>query len=290
MSRMREIPSADMGERRAQLLSTIVAWGTHRDDVRALIQTGSLARSDGLVDALSDIDIEIFADDPSVLVGSDDWIRNISRPTTILHLDEDQEWSTRLVIFENGVKVDFTLAGRSRLDRMIEENTLDPLFDRGYRVLLDRDSIAALLPAPSRAIPVRPLPTQEQFRARVEEFWFEAFHVPRYLARGELFLVKQRDWTMKELLLEMMEWHALAQSEQRVDVWHNGTRLHQWTDAESWQELHKTFGHFDADDSRRAYQATVGLYARLGRAVAAANGLVYPEGVEEKIRAFDVRR
>ena len=109
----------------------------------------------------------------------------------MLRLGEGQAWPTRLAIYGDGVKIDFTLAGPTRLQAMREQ--AGPLYQRGYRVLLDKTGAAQGLPAPQGRPAAPALPTAEVFRERVEEFWFEAFHIPKYLARGELFVVKFRD-------------------------------------------------------------------------------------------------
>ena len=275
--------------KRAELLASIEQWAISNENVWALIQTGSLVRDDGLADDFSDLDLEIYSYHPALLVESDSWIDAIGRPITILHLDaeEGQPWSTRLVIFEGGLKVDFTLTEKQRLEQMINTNTLDSLYQRGYRTLFDKTGFTDKLPAPSFAPPTAAFPTEKYFLERVEEFWFEAFHIPVYLARNELFLVKQRDWTMKELLLEMMEWHALARSEGSADVWHMGKGVHSWTDKVTWQQLQRAFGHFDAEDARRAFEVTKQLYRRLAQDVAKIKGWRYPHQVEERISALD---
>lgn len=276
-------------EKRRKLLDSICRWASADDNVRALVQTGSLARKDGFADQFSDLDIEIIARNPACLETEDAWIRTIGDAITIMHLgkDEDQDWTTRLVIYEGGIKTDFTLADLSRLEEMIDEENLDPMYDRGYRILVDKDGTAKRLQQPSFGFPVEDFPSEEHFGERVEEFWFEAFHVPRYLARGELFLVKQRDWTMKVLLLEMMEWHALARSEEPIDVWHMGTRLRSWSDEKTWSEVQNTFGRFDAEDAKRAYDETAQLYGRLAREVARMKSWDYPQVVEDRIRSLE---
>lgn len=271
--------------RRDDVLASILRWAGAREDVAAVILTGSLARNDGSADAFSDIDLEIIAHNPRLLAEDDRWLSAIADPITVLHLEQDDGWPTRLAIYDGGVKVDFTLAAPRHVQEMISSRTLNALYTRGYRVLLDKDGVAKDLPPPSGDAQRRPLPTAEEFRRRVEEFWFEAFHIPKYLARGEFFLVKQRDWTVKELLLEMMEWHALALSSAAVDVWHLGARLRQWTDSETWRDLQRTFGRFDAGDARRAFEETTTLYSRLAGEVAQKAGFSYPEAVEAKIRA-----
>lgn len=270
---------------RDDIFSAIEAFAARSDLVDALVLTGSLARADGTADGLSDIDVEFISPDPAALGREDGWLQEIGALITVLRLepDEDQDWATRLAIYDGGIKVDFTLAGRQRLESMIENARLDALYERGYRVLLDKQGLAARLPAPGGTFPVRDLPSMEEYRISVEEFWFEAAHIPKYLARGELWLVKRRDETMKSLLLTMMEWHVSATSAAPVDTWHIGTRLRQWVDRRTWDELQETFGRFDGVDAARAFSATVALYSRLARELALKLGYPYPAAVESAI-------
>ncbi|MCS3806740.1 aminoglycoside 6-adenylyltransferase [Chromobacterium alkanivorans] len=264
-------------------LDNAIAWAQSRTDVDALILTGSFARDDGSADIHSDLDLEIIGPTPTMLADNDGWLRDIGPLLTVLRLSEGQAWPTRLAIYADGVKIDFTLAGSARLQAM-REHGLDPLYQRGYRVLLDKTGVTQGLPAPQGRPAAPALPNAERFRERVEEFWFEAFHIPKYLARGELFVVKHRDWTMKELLLEMLEWHARSRPGATADCWHIGARLQHWAEPEHWQALQQVFGRFDAADAERAFHATLRLYSQAAREVAARAGFDYPEAVEAGIR------
>lgn len=271
---------------RDKYLQSVLEWASATDAVLALIQTGSLARQDDSADEYSDLDIEIISSDSDALARDDGWLHRIGPLITVLRLEagNDQPWPTRLAIYQGGVKIDFTVAGLERLRRMTAPAGLDDLYARGHRVLLDKAGVAASLPPPPYRFPVEPLPSQHEFQTSVEEFWFEAFHVPRYLARGELWLVKQRDWTMKTLLLRMAQWHALALRPGHVDVWHNGLRMDQWADRDTWHAMQQIFGGFDSADAQRAFEATVRLYGRLGREVAQRAGLEYPQACEDQIQ------
>lgn len=273
-----------MNQLRDNCLQSIINWAKN-NNVQALIQTGSLARKDGSVDEFSDIDIEIITVSPADLMKDDQWLYDIGELVTVLRLDpeEGQEWATRLAIYRGGVKVDFTLAGVERITQMANKCQLDDLYERGYNVIFDNMGITKNLPLPSYGKPSTNLPSYKEFLASVEEFWFEASHIPKYLARGELWLVKQRDWNTKELLLTMAEWHAVASSSGTVDVWHNGLHLQEWLDPKSWKEVQETFSRFDASDAKRAFEATVKLYARLGKELAHYLGFEYPQECETQI-------
>jgi aminoglycoside 6-adenylyltransferase len=254
--------------------------------VLAVVKTGSSSGSDGRRDEFSDLDVEIIAAEPEDFLADDDWFHAFGRVWVVLRFDE-RRFPTRLVVYEDGSKVDYTVASIERLTEMHEG--LDSLYERGYEVLLDKRGVTGGLPPATGAFPVRAKPSEPEFIFTVEEFWFEATHMPRYLSRGDLWVVKFRDWTMKRDLLRMLEWRAVAVAAAPVDVWHIGTRMHDWIDEATWRELHDIFGRFAAEDAWRALLATTRLFGRVSRDVADACGFRYPEEMDEQVQGYLTR-
>ena len=276
-----------MTDRHTELIDRITTWAADEDNIRVLILTGSTTRGAGTSDRFSDRDIEIIATDPAPLLADDAWIRAIAPVWVALYLENGvNDPETRLVFFEGGRKVDFVISSPSRLTGMIEANRLDGLYERGYRVLMDKDGITADLPEPTGSGPKRSLPTQSEFADTVTEFWFEAAHMPTYLVREDLWVVKTRDWTMKDMLLRMLEWHALATSGPNTDTWYIGTKMKRWVDAATWREVHDVFGRFDRADSWRGLTAMMRLFTRLTHETASVLGLSYPEESERHITDY----
>ena len=89
---------------------------------------------------------------------------------------------------------------------------------------------------------------------------------------------------MKRMLLRLIEWEALARLGPEADVWHIGTHMQDWAAPDVWDELHRCYGHFDAEDAFAAFQATLSLFSRLSRRVAAGFGIQHPAHIEEAIR------
>lgn len=266
------------------LLATIVEWARAEANVLALVMTGSRARADGHVDEFSDFDLELIANSPEELVRDDAWLRGFGRVLVYLPtIIKGPRHETRLVFYEGGCKVDFSLCGVERIREMADTGALDDLYERGYRVLIDKQGTTTNLPAPTGAFPIKPLPGQAEFSALVEEFWFEAAHIPRYLLRDELWVVKFRDWTMKTLVLRMLEWRAVARNQQPVDVWHIGVHMKEWADADTWAEIHGVFSAYDARSSWDGLLATTRLFRRLAMETATAAGLVYPAAVDDAV-------
>jgi aminoglycoside 6-adenylyltransferase len=266
------------------VLDEILAWADARPDIRAVVMTGSTARADGSSDSTSDLDIELFTTTPE-LYESETWMSEI-RPVWVqlgFEPDDELDHRNRLTIFAGGQKVDFRVAPIAAMERMVSSGVLDDVYERGYRVLLDRDGITDGLRPPTP--PAQALPSEDEYQAAIEEFWFEAWHVPKYAARDDLWVVKFRDWTMKELLRRMLEWDALTR-DPAADVWYIGTKMKKWATTEQWVRLHEIFGHFDAEDSVRALSATCSLFSEVARDVGDRLGFAYPAAVERAILGY----
>ena len=271
------------GARDEEFLEHVVAWGRRQADVVAVVLTGSRAREGGAVDPYSDYDIELFTDEPAKYEGVD-WVSALGPLWVCLPQTSDGH-PTRLCFFEGGVKADFTIVPAVALERMVERQSLSDLWQRGYRVLFDRTGLATRLPIPSLERPVTPPATEHDYLDTHTVFWFEAAHIPRYLLREELWVVKFRDFTMKQALLKMLEWHATATGDD-PDVWHIGTNAKTWTSPAVWERLHETFARFDAADSWRALLATLSLFHDVSGDVAACYGFPYPRRMDDAITSY----
>jgi aminoglycoside 6-adenylyltransferase len=267
-------------------LSRLVDWANAQPDIAALILTGSRARPDGAVDSFSDYDLEIFTTDPERYTSDSGWMKEIGDVWVLLATESSRGCPTRLIIFEGGRKVDFSILPVSALGEAVDDNERNELYARGYRLLIDRNGLASRLPPPSYELAPRQVPNEDEFRATVDEFWFEAWHIPKYLDRNDLWVVKHRDWTMKGLLLQMLEWHAAAASGPALDIPHIGVRLKDWTRADTWDRLHETFGRFDAADSQRALLATISLFRDVAKETSSMLGYSYPDDVDKAISGY----
>ena len=267
-------------------LSKVLDWALRQDGLGAVILTGSRARERATVDAASDYDLEVFVAEPERYGSSSAWLEEISPvwvqlpPPEVGEEEDGDRRVWRLVFFEGGTKADFQIRPTEALAEIAEDG-LNDLYERGYVVLADPSGLASQLPDPSGRPPrVRPPTTADLFDV-CSEFWFEAAHIPPYLARGELWIVKFRDGTMKQMHLRLAEWDALARRGPEADVWHLGIRIREWAAPDVWDELHRCYGHFDAEDAFAAFQATLDLFSRR---VAAGFGIKHPAHIEDAIR------
>jgi len=248
------------------ILDTIIHRANNEETIRAIILTGSRAGK-GPVDELSDFDLAIFTRDAKKYTNDNSWLDQTAQVLVCVEDQKNNDFGsidaipTRLVIFKDGTKVDFAFYPIAALEKPIPK--LPIAYNSGYTVLLDKDDITKALPAPIFTIQVTEKPSSKEFDRVVREFFFEVYHVAKYLQRNDLWHAKFRDWAAKEFLLKMIEWHELATHNWSYDVHYLGKRMEFWVNSTTWKDLHKTFGHFDAADGWIALEATIELFRNL---------------------------
>lgn len=255
----------------------IIHWAESEETIRAILLQGSRAR-EGDFDEFSDYDLVLVCQDAAPYTKSDEWLERIA-PVWVCVKEErklgGRAFPTRLVIFEGGVKVDFSFFPTNALDLATRE---------GGQVVLDKDHLLrhlSDLPKPKK-------PSEREFLRVVEEFWFEAYHVAITLKRGDLWSVKFRSSAMHAFLLRMIEWDAEAGGDWERTSPPLGKKMQSWASPEIYRELDGVFAHFDAEDSKRALLHTLPLFRRLAQRLSNLLRFVYPTDLDRKMTQFIV--
>jgi len=248
------------------ILKTIRKWAKEQNDIRAVILLGSRARRGG-ADHLSDIDLGLFVTNPQVYFQHETWLKKFA-PLWLSIAEEDNNNMTWKVIYQEGVMVEFMLYPQSALDEM--QVTLPPIFEPGYKVLIDKDRLARKLPKPSGKNIAPEAPTGETFQGTIDRFWFDAYQVAKHLWRNELWRVKHYDWKLKQHLLQMMGWHAVVLRGQKDFTTYQGKHLQDWTEPETHTGLMTIFGRYYPADSWRALMETIKIFTKISGEIADA--------------------
>jgi len=268
-----------------KLQRRIVKWATNEKAISALILCGSRARIVRPADEWADLDLEMYVDDVQFFCDDARWIEQFGTVWTHLQLEEDGA-DVLLVLYDGAKKVDFHIFPVATLERAVAAQTLPSAYLRGYRVLLDKNGLAGQLPPPLIEPLTHDRPEPADFAFQVNAFWYGAVYVAWQIRRRNLWVVKFRDWTMKEHLLQMIEWHTQAANAWQVDTWNDGHFLTEWASPRIVASLHDAFGHFNATDSWRALLATMELFGQLARETAARLEISYPDRLEQKVTAY----
>jgi aminoglycoside 6-adenylyltransferase len=264
----------------------IGAWAGTQPHIRAILVVGSQARQDHPGDEWADLDLMVFTSEANQYLTSTDWLKAIGRVWVVIPHQTGDGDPEQLVLFEDGYKVDFVFCSLEELQRLGQDSTLPGVYRRGYYVLVDKDGLAQKLPPPSFDAPPGQQPAEEEFTLTIQRFWYGAVYVAKQIRRRELWIVKFRDWTMKESLLKMIEWHTRANQGWNYDTWHDGRFMLEWTDPETQEALYQVFGGFDAVDCWHALLSSMDLFRRLARETASALGYSYPTELDGNVTDF----
>ena len=145
------------------VVDRLVAWGTAHPLIRAMILTSSRTRPDGPVDALSDYDLILAVSDVGPFAFDDAWTYEYGRPM-VRWGDQGEMLGLatyfRGVVYQNAVKIDYSIWPVQLLERIAAEPLLPDQLDVGYRVLLDKDRRTAGWKPPSYQAHIPARPTQ----------------------------------------------------------------------------------------------------------------------------------
>jgi aminoglycoside 6-adenylyltransferase len=182
-------------------------------------------------------------------------------------------------VFEDGVRIDFQVTAGTTAD-------LDR-YDYVYKILCDKDHLADSWPDQSFSTQIE-RPTPEAFLDRINAFWWDILYAAKGLWRGELNYAKYiLDGTIRyEKLLPVLSWYIGLENGWETRVGIHGRWLHRHLDQDTWNEYLRTFADAQNDNTWSALLATVALFRRISKAVAADLAYEYPDQTDQKVSSF----
>jgi aminoglycoside 6-adenylyltransferase len=237
------------------VLGSVLAWATGDPNVRLVVVTGSYAR--GEADELSDLDVELYVDEPSELLANRSWFERFGDVVVTEELENPGWHPTRLVYYIDG-KIDFMIASASVVSSVT--------YDAPFRVVLDKDGVTPKL----RTIDPAP-PTEEEFDRCINWFYAAAIMCAKNLSRDDPWPAKTRDHDLKSELLRMIEWAHGSRHGWDAPVGNGGKRILHWTDDDISRDVASCWAGFSVDTSAEALVRSTRLFDRL--AIEVARGL-----------------
>lgn len=266
-------------ERYSEIKSSIIGYAGRDGDILAVIAIGSSTRESVPADEYSDLDLIIVTEAPEKWYSGEypELFGNVSISFVEPTLGGGKE---RRCIYDGDKDVDMIIFTPAQFEKALEEGVAAWVMDRGYVFLYGAERYSEL--AKRYVSPVVPSPemTEEEFVNLTNDFYFHNIWAYKKLRRGELWSAKiSIDAYLKSILLKMIEQYQLAVT--GADVWHDGRFLDRWADPSVLAELRSCFAHYDAEDCKKALDATHALFARLASAVAEKRGFAYPAAAEK---------
>jgi len=267
-----------------EVLKQFDEWARGNDVVRAALLTSTRANPERETDFLSDYDIVVYVADLAPFGKDDRWLRAFGpvmvrwpyRPRPM----PGEAGITRLVIFKDGVRIDF---------HVTDETEIRPdTYDDDYLVLIDKDNLTTGLRPPTHSEHLVKKPSREEYDTLVNEFWWNAHYVPKYLWRDELpFAASMLGQAVRDQYLQtVIEWSIGLQNDWSVNTGVRGRKFKRYLDAEIWSNYESTFAGPGIEDNWQAFFNAVALFRKMAKAVGEGLGYEYPSQVDVEMTEY----
>ncbi len=276
-----------------EMFGQLLDWAKNNEEIRTIILTSSRANSNAIKDMFTDYDFELFVKDLRPFLNSDKWLEKFGTIIKRVPLKavENENWITRLVLYEDGTKIDFQISTNESVNKLANETQLPPEYDNGYKVLLDKDNLTKDIKPPSYTAFITKKPTEEEYSEIMNSFWGDTAYVANSLWRDELYFVKfMLDNIIRfNYLQKVIEWYLGVKYDWKINPNKCGRWFKRYLDKPTWEELEKTFVGANIEDNWNALYKTADLFSRLSKEVGENLGYTYPLEYENKIREYLLR-
>jgi aminoglycoside 6-adenylyltransferase len=231
-------------------IQRFVRWAQEQQAVRAMLLTGSRANPNASADAWSDYDLVLVVRDVHPFFVDRAWLQGFGR-VIVAYWDPiqpvpdfaDLEQVGNVVLFQDGLKVDFIVWPVELLPQLARAPVLPARLDLGYAVLVDKDNLTAGIPAPTYTAYIPAPPTDEVYQKVVEDFFSDVPYVAKCLRRDELMPAKYcLDFDMKHnFLRQMLDWRMECDHGWSAPTGFLGRGLKKSLPPEIWSQLESTY-------------------------------------------------
>ncbi len=273
-----------------EMIAELLEWGKKRETIRSMIQSGSLMNPKAPRDILSDYDIMLIVNDPEAFVEDGTWHLEFGKVLTSVNSEFTEigiKARTRLVIYDDGMKIDFSVWPIEILRRVRETEKLPDFMNIGYRVLVDKDGLTEGLNPPlySGYIPLKP--TKTDYLKAVEEFWWDTTYYAKNLWRDELYFAKFMESELHfNHLQKMIEWRIECDRDWKVQTGKYGRHFKKYMAPDLWAELENTFTDGKIEENWENLFRMTDFFRKISLFVGGRLGYEYPSELDDRVTEY----
>lgn len=245
--------------------------------VDAVAMSGSRTDTITLKDEFQDYDVVYIVENLEDLVSDLSWLeqfgkRIIEQEVTLGHR------RLYLMLFEDGNRIDLTLCPKEHIQEWVDS-------EAGFRVLKDDKGLFEdYLPTPKRYWTTPP--TEEEFAASCNEFWWVSTYVVKGIRRNQLIYATDHLYGIcQQELLKVLAWQV-ASDRGTVDIGKNYKYLFHYLSAEKENEFSRLLKLSSLEKITQSLFATMNVFNREAQDLAHKMGFDYDQEVAEKMMVY----
>ena len=245
--------------------------------VEAVALSGSRANPRAPKDEFQDYDVVYIVDDLEDLISDLSWLdqygnRLIEQHNRLGHL------CLYLMLFEDGNRIDLTLCPKEYIQEWVDS-------EANFEVIKDDKGLFEAYQPNSKRYWTAP-PTEEDFAASCNEFWWVSAYVVKAIRRNQLIYATDHLYGIcQQELLKVLAWQVTS-DRGVVDIGKNYKYLFQYLPAGQEKEFSALLALSSFEKITQSLFSTMGLFNREAQILAQKMGFTYDKEVAEKMIAY----
>ena len=254
------------------------------DRILAVYLNGSRTNVNVPRDIFQDYDIVFVVTETGPFIEDKEWIRKFGNVLYMQYPDESPDYPNDrenlygwLMQFDDGNRIDLHVETLSHAREHIHDDKL-------CRILLDKGGVLPQIPEATDIDYRVTKPSEAQFLACANEFWWCSNNIAKGLWRGEMpYVQDMTNYVVRKQVEKMLSWKVGLMTEWSVSVGKSAKYLYRWLDREEYQRYLDTYFGGNVDAAWTAVFAMCDLFRDTMCYV--AEGLGYTCDLEEAERA-----
>lgn len=245
--------------------------------VEAVALSGSRANPRAPKDEFQDYDVVYIVDDLEDLISDLSWLdqygnRLIEQHNRLGHL------RLYLMLFEDGNRIDLTLCPKEYIQEWVDS-------EANFEVIKDDKGLFEAYQPNSKRYWTAP-PTEEDFAASCNEFWWVSAYVVKAIRRNQLIYATDHLYGIcQQEFLKVLAWQVTS-DRGVVDIGKNYKYLFQYLPAEQEKEFSALLDLSSLEKNSQSLFATMNFFHREASVLAQKMGFAYDKEVAEKLIAY----
>lgn len=255
--------------------------------VLAVYMNGSRTNKNAVKDIFQDYDIVYVVEETASFIEDKEWIKQFGEILYMQFPDENPFYQSDkknhygwLMQFMDGNRIDLTVQSLAYAQKNIHEDKL-------CKILLDKNHV---LPAIDEATDVQywvQKPTQEEFLACCNEFWWCSNNIAKGLWRNEIpYVQDMTNLVVRKQLEKMLSWKIGILEEFRVSVGKSAKYMYHWLSKEEYNRYLSTYFGSNVSEIWKSIFAMCDLFEETSSFVAKKLGYEYNTQEGQAARGF----
>ena len=246
-------------------------------EVEAIALSGSRTNPQAPKDEFQDYDVVYIVDDLEDLISDLSWLdqygnRLIEQHNVLGHR------RLYLMLFEDGNRIDLTLCPKEYIQEWVDS-------EANFEVIKDDKGLFEAYQPNSKPYWTAP-PTEEDFAASCNEFWWVSAYVVKAIRRNQLIYATDHLYGIcQQELLKVLAWQVTS-DRGAVDIGKNYKYLFQYVPAEQEKEFSALLDLSSIDKITQSLFSTMKEFDREAQILAQKMGFTYDKKVAEKMTSY----